>query len=97
MIWLFFKIGVFTGALLLGQGKLIANACRGLCISEATHYKWRKLHGGMSMSQGKRLRRLEVENVRLRRAVADLTLDKQIPQESQEGNLQALSRNVHVC
>ena len=51
---------------------------------------------GMSMSQGKRLRRLEAEDARLRRAVANLTLDKQIPQESQEGNLQALSGSVPV-
>ena len=52
---------------------------------------------GMSVSQGTRLRRLEVENTRLRRAVADLTLDKQILRESQERNLQALSGSVAVC
>ena len=51
----------------------------------------------MSMSQGKRLQRLGAENVRLRRAVADLTLDKQILRESQEGNLQALSGSAAVC
>ena len=75
------------GEVLLGQGKLIADVCRGLCISEATYYKWRKLYGGMSTSQGKRLKQLEDENARQRRAVADLTLDKQILRESQEGNL----------
>ena len=75
------------GEVPLGQGKLIADVCRDLCISEATYYEWRKSHGGMSMSQGKRLKKLEAENARLRRAVADLTLDKQILRESQEGSL----------
>ena len=75
------------GEVLLGQGNLIADACRDLCISEATCYKWRKLYGRMSMSQGMRLKKLEAENARLRRAVADLTLDKQMLRESQEGNL----------
>ena len=75
------------GEVPLGQRKLIAGVCRDLCISEATHYKWRKSHGGMSMSQGRYLKKLEAENAQLRCAVKDLTLDKQILRESQEGNL----------
>ena len=65
------------GEVLLGQGKLIADVCHDLCISEAACYKWRKSYGWMSMSQGKCLKKLEAENAWLRRAVADLILDKQ--------------------
>ena len=69
---------------LLGQGKHI---CLDMRISEATYYKWRKSYAGTSMSEDKRPRNLEAENVRLCRAIADLILDKQILQEYHEGNL----------
>ncbi len=52
--------------------------CRGLEVSEATFYRWRSEYGGLKVDQARRLRDLERENVRLKRAVAELTLDKQI-------------------
>ena len=55
--------------------------CRSLGEPEQTYYRWRKEYGGLKMDQAKRLKVLEQENTRLRRAVADLTLDKQILQE----------------
>ncbi len=55
-------------------------------ISEVSYYRWRKEYGGMDVSQAKRLKELERENARLRRAVSDLTLDKLILQEAARGN-----------
>lgn len=66
------------GEVMLGQGKSVGEMCRGLSISDATYYKWRKEYGGMQVSQAKRLKELEVENSRLKRAVADLTLNNLI-------------------
>lgn len=63
---------------LLGQGKTVEQVCRELGISDATYYKWRKNYGGMGMDQVKRLKELELENSRLKRVVADLSLDNQI-------------------
>ncbi len=63
---------------LLGQGKTVEQVCRELGISDATYYKWRKDYGGMGMPQAKRLKELELENARLKRVVADLSLDNQI-------------------
>jgi transposase-like protein len=60
--------------------------CRGLGITEQTYYRWRKLYGGMKVAQARRLKELEKENDRLKRAVADLTLDKLILKEALEGN-----------
>jgi len=71
---------------MLSQGKSIAEVCRELGISDATYYKWRKAYGGMKVDQAKRLKELERENVRLKRAIADLTLDKLILKEAAEGN-----------
>ena len=71
---------------LLGQGKTIVEVCRDLEISDATYYKWRKEYGGMAISQAKRLKELESENIRLKRVVADLTLDKQILKDAASGN-----------
>lgn len=71
---------------LLSQGKSIIDICRELSISDATYYKWRKAYGGMKVDQAKRLKELERENVRLKRAIADLTLDKLILKEAAEGN-----------
>ena len=70
---------------LSGQGNSIEAICRELGISDATYYKWRKEYGGMQVSQAKRLKALEVENARLKRVVADLTLDKQILKDAAEG------------
>lgn len=71
---------------LLGQGKTVEAVCRELKISDATYYKWRQRYGGMEMAQARRLKALEVENARLKRVVADLTLDKQILKDAAEGN-----------
>ena len=68
-----------------GQGKSMADAIRQLGISEVTYYRWRKEYGGMSGDQLRRLKELEKENERLRRAVSDLTLDKQILKEAAQG------------
>ena len=72
---------------LLSQGSNVASVCKQLGVSEQTCYRWRKLYGGMQVDQAKRLKALEAENARLRRAVADLTLDKQILKEVAEGNV----------
>ena len=71
---------------LSGQGQNVEQICRALSISDATYYKWRKSYGGMEIDQAKRLKLLEAENVRLKRVVADLTLDKQILKDAAEGN-----------
>ena len=55
-------------------------------VSEVSYYRWRKEYGGLKVSQAKRLKELERENTRLRRAVSDLTLDKLILQEAARGN-----------
>ena len=70
---------------MLHGGKVIADVCRELGISDATYYKWRKEYGGMKIDQAKRLKELERENVRLKRVVADLTLDKLILQDVAAG------------
>lgn len=71
---------------LSAQGKAIEEICRELGVSDATYYKWRKEYGGMAVSQAKRLKELELENIRLKRVVADLTLDKQILKDAAAGN-----------
>ena len=70
-----------------GQGMSMADAIRQLGISEVTYYRWRKEYGEMSGDQLRRLKEVEKENERLRRAVSDLTLDKQILAEAARGNL----------
>ena len=69
-----------------GQGMTIAGAIREIGVSEVTFYRWRKDYGGMRADQLKRLKELEKENERLRRAVSDLTLDKLILAEAAKGN-----------
>jgi transposase-like protein len=71
---------------LLGQGKKVAEVVKALGVSEVTYDRWRQEYGGMSVSQARRLKELERENARLRKAVADLTLDKMILQEAGRGN-----------
>jgi len=71
---------------LQGQGMTVAEAVRQIGVTQQTFYRWRKLYGGMGRSQLKRLKELEKENQRLRRAVSDLTLDKLILTEVARGN-----------
>lgn len=71
---------------LTSQGMPMAHAIRQVGVSEVTFYRWRKEYGGLKTDQLKRLKDLEKENQRLRRAVADLTLDKQILAEAAKGN-----------
>jgi putative transposase len=71
---------------LASQGRTIEMICREIGVSDATYYKWRKEYGGMGMDQARRLKELEAENKRLKRAVADLTLDNQILKDVAEGN-----------
>ena len=71
---------------LQGQGMPIADAVRQIGVTQQTFYRWRKLYGGMQRSQLTRLKELEKENQRLRRAVSDLTLDKLILTEAAKGN-----------
>jgi putative transposase len=71
---------------LQGQGMPVAQAVRQIGVTEQTYYRWRKQYGGMSRDQLRRLKELEVENQRLRRAVSDLTLDKLILTEAARGN-----------
>ena len=70
----------------LSQGRTTGGVCRELGISEQSYYRWRKEYGGLKVDQAKRLKELEKENVRLRRAISDLTLDKLILQEAAKGN-----------
>ena len=70
---------------LTAQGKSIG-AARSIGVSEQTYYRWRADYGSMKMDQVKRLKELETENTRLRRAVSDLTLDKLILTEAARGN-----------
>ncbi len=70
----------------LAGGETIAQACRRIGVSEQTFYRWRQEYGGLRIDQVKRLKQLESENSRLKRAVADLTVDNQILKEAAEGN-----------
>ncbi len=80
-------IGMLREAeVLLSQGETTADVCRRLGVSEQSYYRWRKEYGGLRVDQAKRLKELEKENARLRRAVSDLTLDKLILQEAAKGN-----------
>jgi len=71
---------------LISQGNTIAQASRLLGITEQTYYRWRKQYGGMQVYQAKRLKELESENARLKKLVADLSLDKAILKEAAKGN-----------
>ena len=71
---------------LQGQGETIAEAVRQIGVTQQTFYRWRRLYGGMQRSQLARLKELEKENQRLRRAVSDLALDKLILTEAAKGN-----------
>ena len=71
---------------LVSQGHNLAEAIRQIGVSEVTYYRWRQEYGGLKTEQVKRLKELETENTRLRKAVSDLTLDKLILQEAARGN-----------
>jgi putative transposase len=68
------------------QGQSVAEAIRAIGVSEVTYYRWRQEFCGLKSDQVKRLKDLETENTRLRRAISDLTLDKLILQEAARGN-----------
>jgi len=70
---------------LLGQGRSIAHACKQIGVTDQTYYRWRKGYGGLKVDQAKRLKELEAENARLKKAVAELTVDKIILKEVAEG------------
>jgi len=69
----------------LSQGETIAQAVRAIGVTEQTFYRWRKEYGGLRIGQAKRMKEIEKENARLRRAVSDLTLDNQFLQEVVRG------------
>jgi transposase len=71
---------------LTAQGKSISDAVRTIAVTETTYFRWRAEYGGMKNDQVRRLKELELENTRLRRAVSDLTLDKLILTEAARGN-----------
>ena len=71
---------------LSGQGQSVAEAIRSIGVTEVTYYRWRSEYGGLKGDQVKRLKELEAENIRLRRAVSDLTLEKLILKEAALGN-----------
>jgi len=71
---------------LLAQGESVRGVCRCIGVSEQSYYRWRREYGGLKVDQARRLKELERENARLKRAVADLTLDKLILKEAAEGN-----------
>ena len=71
---------------LMAQGKPVGDAVRAIGVTEVTYYRWRNEYGGLKGDQVRRLKKLETENSRLRKAISDLTLDKQILQEAAKGN-----------
>jgi len=71
---------------LLSKGTKVPQVCRKPGVTEQTYYRWRKEYGGLRTDQAKRLKQLEKENVRLKKLVAELSLDKQMLQEVAEGN-----------
>jgi putative transposase len=71
---------------LTSQGKTVTEAIRSIGVTEVTYYRWRQEYGGLKSDQVKRLKDLEQENARLRKAVSDLTLEKLILKEAASGN-----------
>jgi transposase-like protein len=70
----------------LGRGSSVVEVCRKLGITEQTYYRWRQQYGGMRLDQARRLKQLEQENGRLKKLVADLSLDNAILKETSRGN-----------
>ncbi len=71
---------------LLAQGEEMGVVCKRIAVTEQTYYRWRKEYGGLRLDQAKRLKSLEKENARLKKLVANLSLDKQILEEVASGN-----------
>ena len=71
---------------LIGQGKTVPEVCREIGVTGQTYYRWRNKYGGMSPDMVKQLRELQKENIRLRKLVADLSLDIAILKEVAQGN-----------
>jgi putative transposase len=71
---------------LLAKGMALSEVCRQLEITDVTYYRWRKEYGGLRVDQAKRLKEIEAENARLRKVIADLTIDNSILKEAARGN-----------
>ena len=71
---------------LFGKGQSVAEVCRQLEITDVTYYRWRSEYGGLRVDQAKRLKEIELENTRLRKVIADLTIDNAILKEAARGN-----------
>ena len=72
--------------LMLSKGKSVLQACKKIGVTEQTYYRWRKEYGGLKLDQAKRLKELEKENARLKKLVADVSLDNAILREASSGN-----------
>jgi transposase-like protein len=72
--------------IVLSQGGSVADASRRIGVTQQTYYRWRKEFGGLKMDQARRMKELERENARLRQAVSELAIDKQILREAAGGN-----------
>src|SRR5829696_506060 len=77
---------------LVSQGRSVAEAIRSIGVTEVTYYRWRQEYGGLKSDQVRRMKDREIENQRLRKAIADLTLDKLILQEGARGKLLSPAR-----
>src|SRR4051794_24714514 len=82
---------------LVAQGTPVADAVRSIGVTEVTYYRWRQEYGGLKSDQVRRMKELETENQRLRKAIADLTLDKLILQEAARGNLLPPRAPARLC
>jgi putative transposase len=82
---------------LVAQGTPVADAIRSIGVTEVTYYRWGQEYGGLKSDQVKRMKALETENQRLRKAIADLTLDKLILQEAARGNLLPPRASTCLC
>jgi putative transposase len=71
---------------LLAQGRPVTEVCKQLAVADKTYFRWRKEYGGLKLDQVRRMKELEQENQRLRKAVSDLTIDNQILKEVAKGN-----------
>ncbi len=71
---------------LIGKGQSVAEVCKQLEITDVTYYRWRAEYGGLRVDQAKRLKEIEAENTRLRKVIADLTIDNAILKEASRGN-----------
>ena len=86
LIQTFLKQQLRQVEVLTSQGKSAVDAIRSIGVTDATYYRWRQEYGGLKVDQVKRLKELEAENTRLRRAVSDLTLEKLVLKEAASGN-----------